>query len=121
MASLTNRRNLFPLYEDASLLSERPDDLSIVGVDFSDKAGPGILKGVHLRQVTVVDKENADGCANCDGKTEQNDEYERAQISFKVPLHDGHYTPCQFIYGISASIHLRRAVFPLYNSFRRYL
>ena len=64
----------------------------VVGIDLGDKAWPGIFEGIHLWQITVVDKEDADGRAHRDGKAQQNDEYQGAQISLKVPLHGAHYS-----------------------------
>ena len=81
-------------------------------IDVGDQAGPGIFEGIHLRKIAVVDKQNPDGGAHGDGEPKKDEEYKRAKVSFKVPLHPAIITPCHFS-RIRSSIRLRGMGHPL--------
>src|SRR5262249_8158782 len=82
-------RNFVPGNDDPSLQSEASDHLKVVGIDFRNKAGMTIFQRVHLRQITVIDKQDTRSSAERDGKTKQENENEGAEVPFKLRSHAG--------------------------------
>ena len=76
-----NLRDLFPGDDNPALQSERSDHTAVIGVDLGNEAGMIILQRTHLRQITVVHKQNASRSANCNSQTEQKHEDQRTQVT----------------------------------------